>query len=99
MATALLSLPQVGQHSLTFVCKALGPPVLKWDLSVSLDQMAAQRGVRPRICLCCLTLLALCYSINGVSIDISASESTWSMYMSNGESILTGRDGAVEESL
>jgi hypothetical protein len=40
MATALLSL---GQHSLTFVCKALGPPVLKWDLSVSLDQMAAGR--------------------------------------------------------
>jgi hypothetical protein len=44
MATALLSLPQVGQHSLTFVCKALGPPVLKWDLLVSLDQMAAGRG-------------------------------------------------------
>jgi hypothetical protein len=44
MATALLSLPQIGQHSLTFVCKALGPPVLKWDLSASLDQMAAGRG-------------------------------------------------------
>src|SRR5712664_3069369 len=36
MATALPSLLQVGQHSFPFVCKALGPPVLKWDLSVSL---------------------------------------------------------------
>jgi len=97
MATALLSLSQVGQHSLTFVCKALGPPVLKWDLSASLDQMAAGRGELN--ILYCITLLALRYSINGVSVDISASESTWSMYMSNGESILTGRDGAVEESL
>jgi hypothetical protein len=32
---------------------------------------------------------------NGFLVDISA----WSMYMSNGEGILTGRDGAVEESL
>ena len=68
MATALLSLPQVGQHSMAFVCKALGPPVLKWDLLVSLDQMAAGRGGLDHEYASVASL--------GVSVDISASEST-----------------------
>ena len=51
MATALLSLPQVGQHSLNFVCKALGPPVLKY---IAGPDGSRQRRVRPRICLRCL---------------------------------------------
>jgi hypothetical protein len=46
-----------------------------------------------------LSHLAGSLLFNGVSVDISASESTWSMYMSNGEGIFTGRDGAVEKSL